>query len=510
MAGRFAGAKVKSAAFCGIWQVGAACTTLGAVFCHTFFVFLKHNIYTRFFRNLEGFDIKASKFYKKLLKLFGGKDYWDLKQLRILQTWKAAGLAVLFLLWGWGWDQPSLRAEEAIITGASVYVRSGPGTSYDIIGSLSRDTGIDIMERQNGWVKISFGNRGGWVAERLTGSNTSKVQLSGRIYINGEQAAFQTLSSSNGYILVPLREIMKKLGAEVSWDNSSQTVSVRKCATSISWKVGSADAVIDGRVRSIDAPLQIVDGLVFVPLRSAVESLGGKAIWDEQSQEINIYCPSNPGDRLTAVSVATADLNIRESPSTSSSIIGMEPQGTILAYTGEADGWFQVRHRGQLGWVAGWLVVPLWNASVPVEKEPVLLPVPDGPQAFVQQMLPYAKTASAGTGLPVNLLLAQWAEESGYGTSSLAKFYNNYGGIKNPETGGFRKYMTADDFALDVVAVYTQHSNYARLLAHARAGASLQTLLNDLSGCGYASSKNYGEKIRTKYLPEINSALENL
>ncbi len=435
-----------------------------------------------------------------------------MKSSSITFYWKILPLLTLLMLLGLGEASLAASAETAVISGSSVNVRSGPGTSYDNIGSLSKNTSIDILERQNGWIKISFNGAEGWVAEYLTGQRPSTAGVSADFYINGDWAAFEASPISvDGYTLVPFREIMEKLGTVVSWDSSSQTIMASKCSTNISLGIGSPSASVNGQAKNLGIAAQIVNGQTYVPLRFSVEALGGKIIWDEENQSISIYCPADPGDKLTAVSVSAADLNIRDWPSTSADIVGLAPCGSILAYLSEEDGWYQVKYRGQSGWVAGWLVVPLWNAVVPAdEKELTLLPVPSDPDAFVVQMLPYAETASQGTGLPVNFLLAQWAEESGYGTSSLAQYYNNFGGIKNPETGGFKKYLTASEFAQDVIAIYTTNSKYNRLLTHAREGTSIQTLFRDLSACGYASSSSYGEKIRTQYLPAIDRALGNM
>lgn len=434
-----------------------------------------------------------------------------MKPLHMFKRWQTVALLIAFTMLGLGVGTLTASAETAIITGNSVYVRSGPGTSYGSIGSLSRNASINILERQGGWVKISFGNTTGWVAEYLTSQSPSKVQLAPQIFLNGNLITFEVNPISvNGYTLVPLREILEKLGATVTWDDKGQTITARKSATTIILTIGSPTATINGQVHNLDVPAQIVEGHTLAPLSFAVEALGGKTIWDQENQVINVYCPSDPRDQLTAVSITTADLNIRSGPSTSEDIVGMAPYGSILAYVAEKDGWYQVKYQGQLGWVASWLVIPLWNTSVPASGKETLLPVPSDHQAFVQQMKPYAETASKGTSLPVNFLLAQWAEESGYGTSSLAQYYNNFGGIKDPDTGGFKKYTTPDEFAQDVIAIYTQNSKFNQLLAHARAGVSIKTLFNDLTNCHYASSSTYGEKIRTQYLPEIDSALGNM
>jgi flagellum-specific peptidoglycan hydrolase FlgJ len=78
---------------------------------------------------------------------------------------------------------------------------------------------------------------------------------------------------------------------------------------------------------------------------------------------------------------------------------------------------------------------------------------------FYDDVLPYARQASAGTGLPVSAILAQWALETGRGTSILAGSYN-YGGIKytgNPGSqagpGGHAVYDSPSSFVADYVRV---------------------------------------------------------
>lgn len=51
------------------------------------------------------------------------------------------------------------------------------------------------------------------------------------------------------------------------------------------------------------------------------------------------------------------------------------------------------------------------------------------PAAFFADVAPDAKIASARTGVPVSVILAQWAIETGYGTSSAWLTGHNYAGV---------------------------------------------------------------------------------
>lgn len=47
-------------------------------------------------------------------------------------------------------------------------VRSGPGTNFEVEGTLNNKTFVSILERKNGWVKITNDSTiEGWVAENL-------------------------------------------------------------------------------------------------------------------------------------------------------------------------------------------------------------------------------------------------------------------------------------------------------------------------------------------------------
>jgi uncharacterized protein YgiM (DUF1202 family) len=47
-------------------------------------------------------------------------------------------------------------------------VRSGPGTNYKVIGSFPKGSFVSIVQRKNGWVKVtSDSTMEGWVSEKL-------------------------------------------------------------------------------------------------------------------------------------------------------------------------------------------------------------------------------------------------------------------------------------------------------------------------------------------------------
>jgi flagellum-specific peptidoglycan hydrolase FlgJ len=77
---------------------------------------------------------------------------------------------------------------------------------------------------------------------------------------------------------------------------------------------------------------------------------------------------------------------------------------------------------------------------------------------FYTSMQQYALTAGAVLGIPPQVILAQWAHESAYGTSDLALRANNFGGIKytnnaDYQSGSYGGYNSLASFVQDYIRV---------------------------------------------------------
>lgn len=60
------------------------------------------------------------------------------------------------------------------ITGSSVNMRTGPGTSFGIMNRVTRDTQVEVLEQfENGWLRLRVldSNRIGWVSAKLVSAD---------------------------------------------------------------------------------------------------------------------------------------------------------------------------------------------------------------------------------------------------------------------------------------------------------------------------------------------------
>lgn len=111
-----------------------------------------------------------------------------------------------------------------------------------------------------------------------------------------------------------------------------------------------------------------------------------------------------------------------------------------------------------------------------------------------------ADIAASLTDIPKGVILAQWALESAWGTSDLAKRANNFSGIKSSSkgkdfvSGAYAGYNTKESFARDYARVM-KLSYYDKV----REAESVEDTINEFGKSPYAEDPNYAAKLRETF-----------
>lgn len=92
----------------------------------------------------------------------------------------------------------------------------------------------------------------------------------------------------NGTTLVSLRAIFEAIGATVSWDEDSQTVTASKANNLIKIQIGSSTAIKNSVPVHLDVPGKVINGTTMVPVRFISESMGYTTYWLEEFQAVYI------------------------------------------------------------------------------------------------------------------------------------------------------------------------------------------------------------------------------
>lgn len=129
------------------------------------------------------------------------------------------------------------------------------------------------------------------------------------IYLNGQQLQPEARPLNiSGTVLVPMRNLFEAQGAELSWNNTSKTVTATKGGTTLTYTLGSAAARLNGQPLALSVPGQLSQGYSMIPLRFVSEALGSTVTWEAATGSVLI---SSAAAYNTSV---TWGVNLRSSP----------------------------------------------------------------------------------------------------------------------------------------------------------------------------------------------------
>lgn len=92
----------------------------------------------------------------------------------------------------------------------------------------------------------------------------------------------------NGRTMIPLRGAFEELGFEVSWDNSTNSAMLKDSLHTIIVKNGDKNFTVDGVKYTSDVAPKMVDGSIYIPLRSIGDRIGATTYWDNVNEFASI------------------------------------------------------------------------------------------------------------------------------------------------------------------------------------------------------------------------------
>lgn len=92
----------------------------------------------------------------------------------------------------------------------------------------------------------------------------------------------------NDRTMLPIRFIAEELGAKVAWNEAEQQVTITKDELVIVLYIGQSFAMVNHMPVELDAPAFIEDGRTYLPLRFVAENLGATVTWNGTTQQVTI------------------------------------------------------------------------------------------------------------------------------------------------------------------------------------------------------------------------------
>ena len=118
-----------------------------------------------------------------------------------------------------------------------------------------------------------------------------------KIVIDGKRQDYDVMPVNiSGRVLVPLRGIFETLGAKVVYTDETKRVTATKGDTVVKLKIGDDEAYIDQKKVTLDVAATIVSERTMVPVRFVSEALGANVSWDGDTKTVSIATlPLKPG-----------------------------------------------------------------------------------------------------------------------------------------------------------------------------------------------------------------------
>lgn len=98
----------------------------------------------------------------------------------------------------------------------------------------------------------------------------------------------------NNRVLLPMRMVFEALGAAVTWETATQTaVAVRESVT-VRLTINSVRAQINERIVILDVPPMLINNSTYVPVRFPAEAFGAEVSWDNATQTVYVRLGAGP------------------------------------------------------------------------------------------------------------------------------------------------------------------------------------------------------------------------
>jgi N-acetylmuramoyl-L-alanine amidase len=110
-----------------------------------------------------------------------------------------------------------------------------------------------------------------------------------KLFVNGKQLITDVAPVAvDGRTMVPVRSIFEKLGAEVTWINSSKQIIVKTASKRIVLTLDKTKAYVNNESAVMDTPPMVINGRTLIPVRFVSEKLGYRVDWDDKDRAVHI------------------------------------------------------------------------------------------------------------------------------------------------------------------------------------------------------------------------------
>lgn len=127
-------------------------------------------------------------------------------------------------------------------------------------------------------------------SQTATNNNAITVTQYVSVMINGQplQSDVKPFVNADGRTMLPIRAISEALGAQVQWDNTTQTATLTLGEKIVKVAIGQKNVDVNGTQVPMDTAAVVKDGRTLLPVRAVGEALGAKIGWDQNTKTVSV------------------------------------------------------------------------------------------------------------------------------------------------------------------------------------------------------------------------------
>ncbi len=120
------------------------------------------------------------------------------------------------------------------------------------------------------------------------------------VVVNGQPLpATPAAVEVSGRVLLPMRMVFEALQATVGWDAQTQTAEAVRGNTTVRMTINSPTAFVNAMPVALSVPPQLIKGHTYVPVRFPAEAFGAQVGWEQTTQTVTIALAGLPGQPVS-------------------------------------------------------------------------------------------------------------------------------------------------------------------------------------------------------------------
>lgn len=296
------------------------------------------------------------------------------------------------------------QAETVVVDTESLHIRSGPGLTHRVTGSLKNGERVNVLAASGDWLQIQSEHHEGWIASWLTSSDSTAEITVLEILSRVDGLNVRATPTTGSAVLARMNAGDKAImtGQDGQWAAIEfngiagwvHTDYITETAMPTVTQTEEKHAITSKEPQSFTVAVNALNVRKKADLSSkrialiqqgetyAIKEIngnwvrisigGGKTGWVYSFHGTlstnNLQSTSPDAEKTTTVTILTNGTNLREAPTTSSQIVTRADAGEKLTVIKEADDWYEVSlPSGETAFVANW-VVSTDEEEVPLAK----------------------------------------------------------------------------------------------------------------------------------------------